>query len=180
MDRNAFGGGNPNSLYVPMSELEQEVVSRLIEARDLRVHVVGWGVVNQPRATVGDARLQLRFQLNFDRPEVPMRVSHFDLELRTGSGMLLFKDRKEVEYGGQPIQVAAGMFLDMVWDIAIRSMDPKLVKAILPSATGLTSRLLDKDTGEETLTGNLHLDSAKEKLLRILRSGEWAVREKKV
>lgn len=180
MDRNAFGGGNPNSLYVPMSELEQEVVSRLIEARDLRIHVVGWGVVNQPRATVGDARLQLRFQLNFDRPEAPMPVPFFDLELRTGSGELLFKDRQSTEYGGKPLLIAAGVYLDLVWDIAIRSIDPKLVKSILPGATGFTSRLQDKDTGEETLTGNLHLDSAKEKLLRALRSGEQAVREKKV
>lgn len=171
-DQNVFGGGNPNSLYVPMSETEQEVVARLIEARDLRVHVVGWGVVHQPRAAAGDARLKLEFRLNFDRPEAPMPVHHFDLELRTGAGALLFADRLKVEYDGKPVQVAAGVFFDLVWDIMIRSIDPKLVKALLPRATGLTSRLLDKDTGLETLTGNMKLDSDKVRLLRFLRRSE--------
>ena len=37
MDKNIFGGGNPNSIYVPMSEVEQEAVSRLVESKDLRI-----------------------------------------------------------------------------------------------------------------------------------------------
>ena len=114
-DRNAFGGGNRNSLYVPMSDVEQEVISRLVETQDLRVHVIGWGVVNSPRVIFGDLRVAVHFRLDFDRPEPPgMQVPFFDLELRTGSGILLFKDRKSTAYAGQPVTVAAGVFLDMV------------------------------------------------------------------
>ena len=178
-DKNIFGGGNPNSLYVPMSELEQEAVSRLVESKDLRVIVVGWGVVDRPRVTFGDARIQVQFRLSFDRPEAPVAVPHFDLELRTGSGALLFKDRKSTAYGGNPIQVAAGVYLDMVWDIQVRSIDPVLVKTLVPGAVGLTSRLLDKDTGEETEVGNMRLSTKERSILRALRRGEAGVRQRK-
>ena len=57
-DQNEFGGGNRNSLYLPMSDVEMAVIDRLIAEGDLRVHLVGWGVVHQPKATFGDARLQ--------------------------------------------------------------------------------------------------------------------------
>lgn len=171
-DTNAFGGKNPNGLYVPMSELEQECLSRLVEAGDLRVHVREWGIVNQPRARYGDGRLQLAFRMNFDRPEIPQPVYYFDLELKTSSGLLLFKERQSVMYDGKPVSVAAGVFFDLVWDIGIRSIDPKVVKAVLPYARGLTSRLQDKDTGEMTLTGNMKLDSRKKKLLYGVRQAE--------
>jgi len=173
-DKNEFGGGNRTSLYTPMSEVEQEVLERLIAAGDLRVHVLEWGVVNTPRVTFGDARIQIQFRLSFDRPATPIPVYFLDLELRTGSGLLLFRDRKSVEYGGKPVSVAAGVFFDMVWDIQIRSMDPKLVKAFT-GAYGLTSRLQDRDTGEMTLTGNMNLNSKQKGRIITLREGEaWS------
>jgi len=175
-DTNIFGGGNAKSLYTPMSEVEQEVVSRLVEAGDLRVIVVGWGYVDRPRVTFGDLRLSVAFRLTFDRPETPIPVHHLDLELRTGSGVLLFKDRQPTAYGGNPIQVAQGVFLDLVWDIAIRSIDPALVRTILPGATGLTSRFQDKDTGQMTLTGNMKLKAGDAAILRRLRAGEAAAK----
>ena len=172
-DKNIFGGGNPNSLYFPMSELEQEAVSRLVESKDLQVVIVGWGHVDKPRVTFGDARIQIKFRLDFTKPEVPMAVPHFDLELRVGStGALLFKDRQSTAYGGNAIQVAAGVFLDLVWDIMIRSIDPALVKSLVPGATGLTSRLVDKDTGLVTETGNMRLSTKERRVLRMLRHGE--------
>ena len=175
-EKNIFGGGNARSLYVPMSEIEQEVLARLAEAGDFRVTVVDWGVVNQPRITFGDARLQVAFRLNFDRPPPPgIPVVGFDLELRTGSGLLLFK-KWEVINGGRPVMVAAGVFFDFVWDIAIQHIDPRVVKALMPGAGSLTSRLQDKDTGEMTLTGNMKLNSEQQKLLRTLRRGEAKVR----
>lgn len=175
--KNPFGGGNKNSLYVPMSDIEQEVISRLIETGDLRVHIVGWGVVNNPRVTFGDLRVSISFRMDFDRPPPPgVAVPFFDLELRTGSGLLLFKDRKSTEYAGQPITVAAGVFLDMVWDIAIQNLDPKLVKMLKPGATGLTSRLQDRDTKDITFQGNMRLDPRRQRLLRVLRQGEALVR----
>jgi len=174
--KNMFGGGNANSIYVPMTEIEQEAISRLVEAGDLRVHIVGWGVVNKPRVTFGDARLAVAFRAEFDRPEVPMAVPYLELELRTGSGLLLFKDRQATHYGGNPIHIAAGVFFDMIWDIQIQHIDPKLVKALVPYATGLTSRLQDKDTGEITLKGNMKLDSKTQKILHSLRVAERKIR----
>ena len=176
-DKNAFGGGNKNSLYVPMSDVEQEVLSRLVEARDLRVHIVGWGVVNNPRVTFGDLRLQIVFRVQFDRPPPPgIPIYYLDLELRTGSGLLLFKDRKSLTYGGKPVMAAAGVFFDLAWDIAITAIDPKVVKALKPGATGLTSRLQDKDTGQITLEGNMNLTEEKRQLLHRIRRGEASVR----
>ena len=135
--------------------------------------VVGWGFVDNPRIDdPGDARIAIRFRLNFDRPEVPMPVHFFDLELRTRSGMLLFRKKYPTVYNGQPIQVAAGMFLDLVWDIAIRNLDPELVKMVKPGATGLTSRLQDRDTKEMTLEGNMQLNPDQRRLIRALRAGE--------
>ena len=175
---NAFGGGNNKSLYTPMSEVEQEVIARLIESGSLRVNIVGWGHVNRPRVTFGDLRVSVAFRLEFDRPEVPMPVTHFDLELRTEDGRLLYKERQSAEYNGQPLQIAAGVYLEMIWDIAIRHMDPKLVKSIMPKAIGLTSRLIDKDTGAATLTGNMALNDETKALLIKLRKGEATVRRK--
>ena len=171
-DTNIFGGGNANSLYTPMSEVEQEAVSRLVSAGDLRVIIGGWGPVDRPRVTFGDLRLAVAFRLLFDRPEIPIPVYHFDLELRTGGGHLLYKDRLPTVYGGKPIQVAQGVFLDLVWDIAVRSVDPNLVKAVVPGATGLTSRLQDKDTGLLTLTGNMRLSTQEKQALKRLRNAE--------
>lgn len=173
---NAFGGGNTNSLYTPMSETEQEVVARLVEIGALRVHIVGWGFVSKPRVTFGDLRVAIAFRMDFSKPEVPMPVSHFDLELRLEDGRLLYKERQSAVYNGQPLQIAAGVYLDMVWDIAIRYMDPELVKSIKPGATGLTSRMLDRDTGVETLLGNMTLTPENKDLLVKLRRGEASVR----
>lgn len=177
-DKNTFGGGNRNSLYVPMSDVEQEVIARLIETQDLRVHLVGWGVINNPKVIQGDHRVSLAFRVDFDRPEPPgVSVPYFDLELRTGSGILLFKDRKSTQYGGKPLTVAAGVFFDMVWDIAIHHFDPNLVKMIKPGAIGLTSRLQDRDTKVISFQGNMRLDAEQQRLLRILRVGEAMVRQ---
>jgi hypothetical protein len=165
-DKNAFGGGNARSLYVPMSETEQEVLERLVAADDLEVVIHDWGIVNQPMVTFGDLRLTLSWRMNFNRPEVPQPVHYFDLELRTRAGLRLFgPDRLSTEYDGKPIQVAAGMYIDMAWDIAIQKIDPALVKALKPGAIGLTSA-----------EGNRKLDPQKAKLLKMLREGEAAVR----
>jgi hypothetical protein len=175
-DKNIFGGGNPNSLYIPLSEIEQEVISRLVESDDLEVHLVDWGVVHQPRITFGDLRIQIRMGITFSKPEVPMYVPYFDMELRTHAGQVLYKERQSTVYGGNPIQIAAGVFLDMVWDIALQNLDPKLVRSVIPGATGYTSRLQDKDTKDITLVGNMNLNSQEKKLLRHIREGELLAR----
>jgi hypothetical protein len=176
-DKNTFGGGNARSLYVPMSEVEQEVIARLVESGDLHVHIVGWGVVHSPVVTFGDLRLSIPIQITFNRPEIPILVDEFTLELRTGAGLLLFREKQSAEYGGQPLAIGRGTVLTMVWDIAIQSIDPKLVKLIKPGATGLTSRLQDKDTGQMTLVGNMKLNRKQRRELEMVRRGEAKARE---
>jgi hypothetical protein len=175
-DSNPLGGKNPHSLYVPMSETEQEFVTRLAEAGDLQVRVHGWGVVPNPQVIVGDLQVVIPMTLRFDRPEVPVLVHSFDLELLTTSGVSLYREKQSTEYGGQPIMVGQGTEIQMVWHIGIKAMDPKLVKAYLPGAKGLTSRVIDKDTGDITLTGNMHLDTEKKRLIALVRNGEDSVR----
>ena len=170
-DRNPFGG-LATSLYTPMSEDEQEVLSRLKSAQDFRVVVKGWATIEQPQVIVGDLRLALHFRLNINNPEIPIPVHFFDLELRTGSGILLFKERQSVVYDGRPLMVGSGLFFDMAWDIAITAMDPKLVKMLKPGATGLTSRWTDRDTGDLTVLGNTRMTTEQRQLVHKLRSGE--------
>jgi len=175
-DRNMFGGGNPNSLYTPMSEDEQEALSRLVESGDIHIHIVGWGWVHSPKITFGDLRVAIPIQITFNRPVVPIPVTSFTLELRTGAGQLLFRKEYDVSYGGLPIFVGTGFTLSMIWDIAIHSMDPRLVKALKPGATGLTSRWIDKDTGAPTLLGNTAMSAQERTVLTKLRKGEAEVR----
>ena len=176
MQRNVFGGGNKNSLYTPMSEDEQEVLARLVQTRDLQVRILGWGAIDAVQASFGDLRIDIPIQITFTKPDNPVSVSFFDLELRTGSGILLFKERQSVVYQGQPLAVGRGTTLSMVWTIAIQAMTPELVKALKPGAIGLTSRWLDKDTGRITFKGNTKMSSEKMALLRKLRMGELKVK----
>jgi hypothetical protein len=175
-EHNPLGGKNPNSLYVPLSETEQEFVSRLIEAQDLQVRVHGWGIVPNPSVQLGDLQVVIPLTLAFDRPEVPIPVHHFDLELLTGSGVSLYRETQSCEYGGQPIMVGSGTVIQMVWHIGVKAMDPKLVKTLMPGTVGLTSRAFDKDTGDLTLTGNMHLNGTQKKLITLVRTGEDRVR----
>lgn len=175
---NILGGKNEGSLYVPMSEDEQEVLSRLIEADDLEVVVVGWGILTKPKVTLGDKRLAIQITLHFNAPDVPMQVWFFDMELRTRSGLILHSERHPTLYGGQPITVFAGVSLDMVWDIAIDRIPPAVVKLIKPGSVGLTSRFTDKDTGEYDPTGgNMKLTAEQHAALKQVQEGNKMVRE---
>ena len=78
------------------------------------------------------------------------------MELRTRAGMTLFREMKAIT---PPILIDGSTFVEWQWDIAIKSMDPELVKAIKPGALGLTSRRQDRDTGLMTAEGNMKLDS---------------------
>ena len=175
MEKNKFGG-RKGSAYTPMSEDEQEVISRLVNSQDLKIIVKGYGEAQNLQVRFGDLRIALAFRLSFDRPEVPVPLHFIDLELQTGSGMKLFSERQPTVYDGKPVQIAEGVFFDMVWDIAILAMDPKVVKAIKPGAIGLTSRWIDKETEQLTLTGNSKLSGSEKKELRRIREGEAASR----
>jgi hypothetical protein len=165
-EKNIFGGGNANSLYTPMSETEQETIHRLIEADELYIEIVDWGIVHQPKFTLGDARLGCYFTMYFSKPAVPQINYYFDLELKTRSGIVLFKERQPTIVLGNPIQIGAGMYLDLAWDIMIQQMNPNLIKALRPSVIGLTSRI-----------DNMKLDSQAQKTLLNLRKAEEATKK---
>lgn len=177
MSGNIFGGGNKNSLYTPMSDIEQELISRIAEAGDFRIHLLDWGVVSAPRVTIGDLRVSFVFNVPFTKPLIPQPLWYFDMELRHASGALLFKERQPTTVGGQPQLVGAGVVMTLAWDIAIKAMDPAVVKELMPSALGLTSRWVDKDTGQLTHLGNSKLTSKQKIALVGLRRGEQKVRE---
>jgi len=163
-----------------MSEIEQEFVSRLIEAKDLQVIVHGWGHVPNPPVTLGDLQLVIPLKLDFDRPATPIPVSYFDLELRTiSSGITLYRERQSAEYGNQPLLVGQGTSIQMVWHIGIRAIDPNLIKTQMPGVYGLTSRGFDKDTGALTFAGNMKLTESQKKLLVSVRKGEASVRQER-
>lgn len=164
-------GGKGKGLYVPMSEIEQEFISRLVESNELHVLIHDWGHVDNPVVSFGDKNLHVAFKMFFDRPNFPMAVHFFDLELKTRSGISLFRQKMNTEYGGNPLMVMQGLELDLVWDIAIKNIDPNLIKQLMPSTTGLTSRLQDKATGEITVFGNMKLDQdARKKALKLHRA----------
>jgi len=159
-----------------MSEDEQEVIHRLVEAEDIRLIIHGWGVLERPRFLVGDHRIGVQFKITFNRPAAPTPVYFFDLELQTRTGICLVKERLPTIYNGQPVKVMAGMYLDMQWDIAMHSIDPRLVKLLKPGAIGLTSRRQDRDTGQMTAEGNMQLTSAQKKTLGELEQAQAANR----
>lgn len=177
---NIFGGKNRRGLYVPMSEDEQEVIHRLVEAEDIQLIIHGWGVLDKPRFLIGDHRIGVQFKMSFNRPSTPTPVWFFDLELKTRAGISLCRERLPSIYNGKPVNVCAGMFLDMQWDIAIHSMDPRLVKLLKPGATGLTSRRQDKDTKEMTAEGNMQLTAKQKKVLHELEAAQAANRAEDV
>jgi len=164
--KNPFGGGNPHSLYTPMSEDEQEVLERLVQSQDLEIHIVNWGVVNKFKAvSFGDLRLQITFRVVLTAPEILIPVTYFDLELKTRSGVLLMKERKPLVPLGQHLMLGAGSDLTLEWIIAIRKMDTDFVKMMKPGAIGLTSR-----------EGNYRLPENEMKLLHKMREQEEGVK----
>ncbi|MEL7341258.1 MAG: hypothetical protein AAGM67_12310 [Bacteroidota bacterium] len=165
-DKNVLGGGNSNFLYNPMSETEQEVIQRLIDSKDLRVNIVGWGHIDHVNASFGDLRLQIPITLPFTAPLVHIPLYYLDLQLTQRDGNVLFSSRYSTLQNGQPIMVGAGFVLDMVWDIAIEKISEKLVKKVKPGARGLTTRV-----------GNMQMDTELSQIYHAMRKGEEKVRK---
>lgn len=173
---NPFGGGNAQSLYMPLSELEQEVLSRLVEEGAFTIHVREWGWVQRPHVSFGDARVRFDFRMTFDRPEVPQPCHYFDMEL-WARGRCIYRERQSTMYDNQPVMIAAGLTFQATWDIQLRAMDPAFVKEILPHATGLTSKLIDKDTKSLTEHGNWQMSAAQKALAEQISRGSRVARE---
>lgn len=170
---NIFGGLNPNGLYVPLSEDEQEVLQRLIETDDLEVVAHGWGILHQPSVIAGDHRVGIMFRIDFQGSTLSRPLRYLDLELRTRAGMSIFREKKAIP----PIMVNGATSVEFKWDIALHSMDPLLVKALKPGTKGLTSRRQDPDTKEITSEGNMSLNSTQKKMLHILDETSKRIRQ---
>ena len=172
---NLFGGGNPNSAYVPLTEDELEVLQRIVDSRDVELVIHDWSVLPQPEITFGDLRVCVKFRLNFGSCK-PTQVRFFDLELRFASGETIFRQQLPVDMNGQPVMVGPNMHLDMAWDIAIDHMDPTFVKRVKPGGLGLTSRRIDKDTKERTFKGNMELTNRQGNWLQAIDNGAKEIR----
>ena len=169
-DRNQFGGKNSRGNYTPMTETEQEALDQLRSRGDFVLEVKGIGEVPLENVAirVGDHRLSIGpFTVTFKTQDNRIvKVPHLDLELRTRSGMVLFRERQPFkDMNGNPMMVSTGIAVPMVWDIGINKIDPKVVKAILPAVRGLTSR-----------RGNEKLSPEQQKALQNLRVGEAKAR----
>jgi len=164
-ERNIFGGKNPNGLYTPLSDDEQEVLERLAASGEFKLIIKDWGFVDQPKIRFGDARLEVSWKMVFDRPQFPMPLPFIHLELWTHGGHFLIAEKLPTTINGTPLQVCQGVAIDMAWDILIRQMDPKLVRAIKTGSVGLTTRI-----------GNQKLDLEQQRALRTLRKHEALLR----
>lgn len=138
-ETNIFGGKNPNGQYVPITETEQEALERLATEHVFRIVIKDWGYVDQPKVRFGDSRIQFEWTMFFDRPEVPIPVEFFDLELWTHSGRHVHSKRMPIQQNGQPLQVVAGRRLVLAWDIQLKQLSPDLVREVT-KARGLTTR----------------------------------------
>lgn len=175
-DNNRFGGKNPQGLYVPMTDTEQEILLRLVESQSLRVYVPMLGEQVIPKKVAyGDKRVAVVFPVAFKG--VPVAISTLEVELWANGVLLLKKSYLVADEMGDPRMVGEGVMWELQWDIAIDHMDPRLVKALKPGAFGITSRRLDKETGERTFLGNMTLNNADQQALRFLDKGEAIARQ---
>lgn len=178
-DKNIFGGANPNGVYVPLTEIEREVMDRLVQSQDIEVEIKGWGVIHNPWIRFGDHRVGVEWELVFNKPETPIPVYYFDLELRVASTkMVLLRKRYPTTLDGKPKLIGAGQGGTLFkWDIAIDHMSPALVKAIVPGAIGLTSRRIDRDTGDRTVRGNMAMSDSQKWAASLLDSQAKEIRD---
>jgi hypothetical protein len=180
-NRNPFGGKNPHGMYVPLTDTELEALARLAEAGEFKVVVKNWGEIIGfrrgryvpeiwhanpiPLVVFGDKRISFYFRMSLNAPAVPQPNWYFDMEV-WALGHKLFSQRMPTEHAGKPIQVAAGVDLDLALDLALDKIDPAIVKQIMPKAIGLTTR-----------HGNMRLDLHQQRLLAKTQQGERLVRE---
>jgi len=135
--------------------------------------------LTEPKITFGDLRVCVKFRLDFG-PSKPIPLHYLDLELRFASGDTIFRQKLPVEMDGKPVVVGQGVgldFLELAWDIAIDHMDPAFVKRVKPGATGLTSRRLDKDTGDRTFFGNMKLTNNQGNWLKTMEDSAQEIRK---
>lgn len=178
-ETNIFGGGNKLATYVPLTDVELEVLERLALGGDFSLVIREWGTVKNfkyqkvdpntwngtPSVYFGDKRISFWFVMNLKRPEMPQPNYYFDIEV-WARGRKLFQAKHDTTYGGKPIEVVRGLQLGIAFDVALHSISPELIKQIKPGTFGLTSR-----------HGNMDLDANKARTLHNLLKSEKQVRE---
>jgi hypothetical protein len=123
--------------YIPLNDNEQEVLQRMIEGQDVYVEIEGWGFHPSPKITAGDKRVQIRFPMEFSKPEkITVPVRQFVLILKTRGGREIFRDIKSTMHNFQPLYVTAGTVIDLIWDIALASIDPAFQDLMMPGIRG--------------------------------------------
>jgi len=174
---NTFGGKGTHGLYVPLSEVEQEVLDRLTKANEFDIYVRNLNIkIEDPKVVFGDLRISFQFWLNFDQDEL-VPIYFLDLECATKTGLSIYKERLSTLQGGQPVMAGKGLSFQFAWDIALHHIDPKFIKLVAPGVRGLTSRRIDKDTGEATSKGNMKLNKLQEQQLYIVEKGAKSIRD---
>lgn len=178
LDRaNEFGGAYGGSMYIPLTEIEQEVISRLAEAGEFIVVFHGFGSVPKLDIRFGDKNLHIGMKVGFPMLSTPQSVYFFDMELKTHSGISLFRQTMPCTYDDKPLLIGPEVEFEMIWDISINTISPALVKQIKPGAIGLTSRRQDRDTGDMTLIGNMKLTEAQKQMAYKISQGEQKVKK---
>lgn len=128
---------NQNAFYVPLAADEQDTVQRMLEQDDLYVEVVDWGFHPNPTITAGDKRIQVRFPMEFTRPQgIEIPVTRFRLRLKMRDGRTVAETVESTVYNNQPLYVTAGMQIDLVWDLALEKVDDEVKNLVLPGIRG--------------------------------------------
>jgi len=162
---NPFGGGNPSGLYVPLTDDERDAIDRARD-RGVLVKVRGLGVFPATTLVVGDHRVSVGFVVKTD---VPRTLSEFSHSVETEDGIVLASETIPCLQQGRPLHLQPGEEVEMEIHISLTHLDPKLLRCLRPMATGLTSRRIDRDTGDFSFAGNMkNLSEEQRKLLRIL------------
>lgn len=169
-DQNPFGGGNPNGLYVPLTDDERDAIGRAAE-RGVVVKVRGLGVFPSTSVVVGDARVSVGFTVKVDAPTTLAEFSH---SVETDDGIVLATETIPCLQQGKPMILLPGEEVEMELHLSLTHLDPKLLRALRPKATGLTSRRLDRDTGDFSFAGNMLLTDEQRRLLALLPESRQA------
>lgn len=161
---NPLGGANPHGLYVPITPDEQDGIERAKE-RGVVVKVSGLGVFPSTHVTIGDHRVSVGFTVSVKEPRSLTQFSH---SVETEDGIVLAAETISCIQMGQPMRLLPGEEVEMEIHISVARIDPKVLRQLRPGVTGLTSRRVDRDTGEFSFAGNMQLTDDQRKLLTLL------------
>lgn len=129
--------------YTPLAPNEIDAIHRMVDGQELYVEVVGWGYHPNPQVIAGDKRIQIRFPLEFSKPDIAQPVYYFDLALKLRNGTTLIQDRMAVAGpDGGILYVQSGLLLDLIWDVSIDRIDPNFVRYVRPGVRGTKIKVI--------------------------------------